>query len=336
MPHPVVISRTLTLFERGGWLFLVDTHDPWARVLEAFFQARAQRNLSPSTLRHDRHVLARFHQFVIDQRVKNPASLEASHLAAWEVFLRQQVSRRPGPGKGQPLTAWYRFVLTSTVLNLVKFLIQRDHLLIDPRALFLRARASQPRRPTIPTIEEMRILLDSIERETPRGIRDHALLELLYSSGLRAAEARQLDEDDLDLPAGQLGVRHGKGGRDRLVPVGSRALAALENYLGETRRAWWRPHSGNALFLSLNGKRIYLEAIRRLCRRRCRAAGLPLFGPHALRHACATHLLQGGADIRHVQAILGHQSILTTVRYTHLAPLDLVEAHQDTHPRGGR
>jgi integrase/recombinase XerD len=222
------------------------------------------------------------------------------------------------------------------VLGFVGFLVKTDRLLVDPRVGFERGKHRRQPRRFIPTIEEVARLLDAIEPVTPMAIRDRAILELFYSTGLRRGELHRLDLYDLDLRRCQVHVREGKGGQDRIVPFGARARAALEDYLKEARPLWWTPAAGEAVFLSRRGFRMHHGSIGRMFHLWRRRLGLPFLTAHRLRHACATHLLLRGADMRFVQQMMGHREITTTQRYTHLVPMDLVEVHKKTHPRGMR
>ena len=170
-------------------------------------------------------------------------------------------------------------------------------------------------------------------REAER-IRDTALLELLYGSGLRVSELVGLDLDHLSLDSEELRVL-GKGNKERIVPVGGPARAALARYL--ERRSELRPRSGpelpTAVFVSRRGRRLSVRAVQKLVRRYgITAAGRADLHPHALRHSCATHLLEGGADLRVIQELLGHSSLGTTQRYTHVSMDQLLAVYDKAHP----
>jgi len=169
---------------------------------------------------------------------------------------------------------------------------------------------------------------------TPLGKRDRAILETLYGCALRVSESERPDLTDLDLTKGEILVRDGKGRKDRLLPVVGRAVVPLEVYLAEARPELVRDPRERALFLSWPGRRLGVQVIQNLVRSHARAAGLEVrVSPHTLRHGCATHLLQGGADICHVQKLLGHASVETTAIYTKVTPTDLARVVEKTHPR---
>ncbi|MCX6401515.1 MAG: tyrosine recombinase XerC [Propionibacteriales bacterium] len=168
---------------------------------------------------------------------------------------------------------------------------------------------------------------------SPTGLRDVAMLELLYATGMRVGELCGLDVDDIDRDRNVVRV-FGKGRKERTVPFGHPAAAAIDRWLGAGRPSLARPGSGPALFLGARGGRIDQRAVRTLVHRRLTdVPGAPDIGPHGLRHTAATHLLEGGADLRSVQELLGHASLATTQRYTHVTTDRLRRAYQQAHPR---
>ncbi|WPF67132.1 MULTISPECIES: site-specific tyrosine recombinase XerD [unclassified Corynebacterium] len=178
------------------------------------------------------------------------------------------------------------------------------------------------------TIEEVGKLLDSIPHETPVDLRDRALLELLYATGARISEVVALDVDDID----EMLVLTGKGSKQRMVPVGGVALRAVEAYLVRGRAAFQpRVH---ALLLNRRGGRLSRQSSWAVLKGRAEAAGMKKhISPHTLRHSFATHLLEGGADVRVVQELLGHSSVTTTQIYTHVTADSLRSAWRQAHPR---
>ena len=165
------------------------------------------------------------------------------------------------------------------------------------------------------------------------GLRDVAVLELLYATGVRVGELCGLDVDDLDTERHVLRVL-GKGRKERTVPYGRPADLALRLWLRRGRPALLAPHSGPALFLGARGGRLDPRTVRTLVHRRiAEVPGAPDIGPHGLRHTAATHLLEGGADLRSVQELLGHVSLATTQLYTHVTTDRLRRAYQQAHPR---
>ncbi|MEJ3744134.1 tyrosine recombinase XerC [Actinomycetes bacterium KLBMP 9797] len=170
------------------------------------------------------------------------------------------------------------------------------------------------------------------DEATPLVRRDRVLLELLYATGVRVSELCGLDVADVD--RGRRVVRVlGKGGKERSVPYGLPAEKALDDWLRHGRAALAAPHSGDALLLGARGGRLQTTVARRIVSRYARAAGLPRTSPHGLRHSAATHLLEGGADLRAVQELLGHSSLSSTQIYTHVTVERLRAAYRQAHPR---
>ena len=176
------------------------------------------------------------------------------------------------------------------------------------------------RLPEAPKREEIESIVDSLDADGPLGLRNHALVELVYSAGLRSAEAVGLDLGDVDFEQEHVRVR-GKGGKERVVPLGEEAAHVVARYLRDARPQLARG-ANDALFLSTRGRRLDTSTLRRL---------LP--HPHRLRHSFATHLLEGGADLRTIQELLGHSSLSTTQVYSHVDARRLRRVYDSSHPR---
>ena len=224
--------------------------------------------------------------------------------------------------KAASIRAFYRFAYAEELID------------ADVAALIDLPRQSQ-RLPDTLDAAEVAELLDASDGEDGTGLRDRALLELLYSSGLRVSEALGLDRTDLSADGGFVRVI-GKGDKERIVPVGEVALEAIERYLGE-RDAIAGGHDTedvDALFVSSRGRRMGRMAAWRSMRKAAIRAGLSgRVTPHTLRHSFATHLLEGGADLRVVQELLGHASITTTQLYTHITGERVRQVYERAHPR---
>ena len=221
----------------------------------------------------------------------------------------------------------------ATLRSFFRFL-NREGLLEGNPARPIPSPAKPKSLPAVLTVDEAARLL-----ETPGGpprsiLRDRALLELLYSSGLRVSELTGLDLADLDLEEGSVRVR-GKGRKERIVPVGRKAIEAVEAYLARERRGG---HAAGALFLNVrDGRRLTSRSVHRLLGARAARQGWrKRISPHALRHSFATHLLGGGADLRAIQEMLGHRSLSTTQRYTRLDLEHLTRVYESAHPRARR
>lgn len=190
--------------------------------------------------------------------------------------------------------------------------------------------------PDILDLADTEIVLESMaqragEEPTALNIRDLAMIEVLYASGIRVSELCGLDASDIDTNRNTLQVI-GKGNKERTVPLGIPAMKALQHYIATARPQLVNEKSGNAIFLGSRGKRIDQRTVREVVYSAMSAVGSTM-GPHGLRHTAATHLLEGGADLRTVQEILGHSSLATTQIYTHVSPERLQKAYQQAHPR---
>lgn len=207
---------------------------------------------------------------------------------------------------------------------------------IDPAAVLRSAKVPKRLPRTLGIDQARRILDDAVAAartdETPKGARDAAILEVLYGSGIRVAELCGLDLGAVDRARGTLRVL-GKGDKERTVPLGDPGMRALDAWLAR-RGEWMSEASGDAVFLGARGGRIDPRVVRRVVHQHLRTDGeAPDLGPHGLRHAMATHLLEGGADLRTVQEILGHESLATTQIYTHVSTERLRRAFDQAHPR---
>ncbi len=195
------------------------------------------------------------------------------------------------------------------------------------------------RLPKVVSLEQIERLLSAPNDAEVLGARDRAMLETLFSTGIRVSELVDLNFEDLD-EAGEALLIRGKGKKERLVPLGAHALRALQHYVGKVRAdrrfaaAWGEDTGERVLFVNKHGGRISARSVRRKLDKYLRQVGLdPSISPHTLRHSFATHLLENGADLRSVQELLGHQSLSTTQVYTHLTTDRLREAYDEAHPR---
>jgi integrase/recombinase XerD len=292
---------------------------------------RVERGLAAATIRAYDSDLRRFLTGApgIDRWATDP-DVARGYLAA---LARPPRPLRPASHrrKAAAIRAFYRFCFSEE-------LVERDiaGLLDLPRA--------SRQLPETLAVDEVAALLDAPDAHEPAGIRDRALLELLYASGLRVSEAVGLDRQDLVIDGGFVRVI-GKGDRERMVPVGEMAIAAIERYLATVRGPWLaaaherglapdHERRGGPLFVSVRGRRLGRMEAWRAVQRAATGAGLSArVTPHTLRHSFATHLLEGGADLRVVQELLGHASITTTQLYTHLTGERIRQVYARAHPR---
>lgn len=280
---------------------------------------------SATSLEKARFELPRLLRHLEHFGVRSACAVTEQHLAAYARHLEQRRTRR-----GTPLAPASRSSALNTIRCFFAFVTSRGHLREDPaRAIPLPRCAQLPR--GILSESQARRLVAAPSRGDPIGKRDRAILETLYGTGIRLGEAARADVFDLDLREGLLLVRSGKGRKDRVVPVVGRAALALATYLADARPELLK-RMDPALFVSRLGRRLSLVGLRAAVQRHGRSIGIRV-SPHALRHTCATHLLRGGADIRHIQKLLGHRRLTTTALYTRVASEDLRQVFAQAHPR---
>jgi integrase/recombinase XerC len=221
----------------------------------------------------------------------------------------------------------------ATLRSFYKFVIRRGMLSVNPLST-IRTPKQEKRLPKCLDLEQVQKLLEAPGDGDLLSARDKAMLEVLYSSGIRVSELVELEQTDIDLQEGVLRVR-GKGRKDRLTPIGSQAIKALQRYF-ELRSVEIKCQGpqANRVFLNKHGKSLSTRSVRRKLDKYLLTAGLdPGISPHTLRHSFATHLLNNGADLRSVQELLGHQSLSTTQIYTHLTTQRMKEVYDSAHPR---
>jgi integrase/recombinase XerC len=284
----------------------------------------AERGVSPHTLRAYLGDLADLCAYASTVGVTEPAEVDVSLLRAW-------LARQHALGRARATLARR----TAAVRAFTHHLHRRGLLENDP-GLLLGTPKKRRDLPGVLTQDDAARLLETLDAEGPMGLRDLAVLEVLYGTGVRVSELCGLDIDDLD--TGRRTVRVlGKGNRERTVPIGEPAVRAVEDWLRAGRPAVATETSGPALFLGARGGRLHPTSARRIVHSRIADAGtMPDLSPHGLRHTAATHLLEGGADLRSVQEILGHASLQTTQLYTHVSAERLKQVHRQAHPRAAR
>jgi integrase/recombinase XerC len=312
----------------AGAATLPDTALPpaFADALASFTRhLRSERGLSEHSVRAYRGDVTTLLEHARRMGRDEPAALDLLVLRSWLAgqasrgMARTTLARRAAAARG--FTAWAaREGLVAT----------------DPGALLATPRTGRSL-PGVLRRDEAEALLDvaglAADDDNPTGVRDLAVLELLYASGIRVGELCGLDLDDVDRARRVVRVL-GKGAKERTVPVGLPALRAVERWLAEGRPRLLGPASGAALFLGSRGARIDPRTVRRVVHRLLgHVPGAPDLGPHGLRHSAATHLLEGGADLRSVQELLGHATLATTQIYTHVSVDRLKATYDQAHPR---
>lgn len=297
-------------------------------MLSDYRLTAAAEGSAPETLRTQTQCIARFIQWVEAAGIGDCAEVSPRAVEAYQRHLNQYRKR-----DGQPLSIGAQLVSLAALKAWFKWMVRERDLPSNP-AGWIRL----PRLPAnlpaailgLPTIEALLSLADT---GTPTGLRDRALFELLYATGLRRMELANLALEDIDLSEGVVMVRHGKGRKDRLLPVGQRACRWIGAWLDRARPSLRTQASGAALFIDEFGRPLSSRYLGDLTRRYLDAAGVRARGScHLFRHAMATHMLDNGADIRHIQAMLGHARLETTQIYTRVAIGKLKAVHAATHP----
>ena len=294
-----------------------------AAVIEDFLGSlQVERGAARNTLAAYRRDLVGFEGFLARER-RGPAAVEVTDLSRYLSSLRRR-------GLGSRSIARH----LSAVRGLYRFLLDAGRIRRDPTEHLDSPRPAR-RLPRTLSQADAAALIEAPDTTGPEGLRDRALLELLYACGLRASEVLGLRIEDVNFAAGYVMVT-GKGDRQRLVPAGAQALAWVRRYLGTVRPRMVR-RDCPALFLNRSGGRMSRQALWEVVRRAARRAGLrSAVSPHTLRHSFASHLLERGADLRSVQAMLGHADISTTQIYTHLPSSVVHEMYRKFHPRAAR
>jgi integrase/recombinase XerD len=289
-----------------------------------------ERGLSPNTVGAYRRDLARYAEFLRSRRIGDPAAVTEEDVAA---FVASRSAAQVEPGRRYRASSVARSL--AAVRSFHRFLHLEGQAGDDPSVG--AARPKVPRALPRPlSVEEVTKVLAVVEDGTVVGMRDRAALETLYGAGLRISELVGLDVDDLDLDEGSVRVV-GKGDKERVVPLGRLAREALAAYLTRSRPILATGRSRAALLLNQRGGRLTRHGCATILRRHVQRAGIARrVTPHTLRHSFATHLLEGGADVRVVQELLGHASLTTTQIYTLVSQEHLREVYFAAHPRARR
>lgn len=298
------------------------SHSLESMIAAHLTELRACRR-SSETLRQVRAVLQRFARQLPHRCRRDVRAITEAHVVRFLSGLSV------GPGTRRTYLARLRSFFTA--------LVRRGVVWSNPAQGVATVRDQTLPGP-VPGRGQVRQLLGSAGAWRYTAERDRAVLEVLYGSGLRRSECERLDLGDVDLAEGTLWVRNGKGRKDRVVPLTARAVEALETYLrdGRPRLSGATNRGEAALFLSARGQRLGGSGVWKLVHRAARQAGIEDLTVHSLRHACATHLLRGGADVRHIQRLLGHAHVSSTVVYTRVDTRALAAMLRRCHPRERR
>lgn len=302
--------------------------DTLASLIDQWQERLAQRNYSPRTLQAHKWALRAFLQWAEDRDLRNPADITKPIL---EGFQRWLYHYRQDNGK--PLGVGTQRSRLGALQRFFAHLCKTNHLQANPAADLELPRKQRRKLPKGLSREEIATVLDLPDVRDPLGIRDRAMLETLYATAIRRSELVNLDMSDLDREGRTLHIRHGKGDKDRVVPVGERALQWLTAYLEHTRPRLVMDAAEPALFLSGYGERMSATYLGNWVRKTIEAARVSRVGScHLFRHSCATHMLENGCDSRLIQQMLGHASAETTAIYTQVSITALRDAYARSHP----
>jgi integrase/recombinase XerD len=294
-------------------------------VLDFLGYLEAERGLAQNTLEAYRSDLQQYQLFVCGRQL-DPLEVTPIDLAD---FIGELAVQRNGRAAMAPATLQRKIACLRSFYRHLR----REQLIDHDPTTELRAPRTRGRLPEVLSRDEVARLLAQPHGGAPAALRDRALLETMYACGLRASETIGLELADLDLEAGILRAR-GKGSKERIVPIGSKAIASLQAYLERARPRLVGVADQTRVFVNQRGGRLSRQGLYKIVQRHAKSAGLDhRMSPHTLRHSFATHLLSGGCDLRSLQEMLGHADIATTQIYTHLSAERLRDVYFDAHPR---
>ncbi len=311
----------------------------WDELMAALRQWLAGGGYAAGAQKDFPQKLALLHRFLETRGLIDGAgrveltAIDAATLGDYQAFVFDYVS----PKTGRKLKTQSQIHALSYVQSFFRFLKRTQRIALDPARVIKLPRAPQSLPASILTPEEMRRLLAVPDVHTPCGFRDRCIFEVFWCTGMRIGEALALAVGDVDFDQALVTIRHGKGDRPRVVPLGAGALAWLREYLAEVRPLLASETKGDApqtLFLSRFGEQMDKSGLHYKLKAYQRRAGIrKRLTAHSFRHTLASEMLRAGADLRHIQELLGHEKLTTTERYLHVVKADLKKAHAHAHPR---
>ena len=297
-------------------------------LLSRYFSHLRMNNWSAVTIDRRESVLRRFIAWCSDRGIEQVGEITSESVSAYRRWLYHYRNDRNGKAIKFCTQASY----LSTVAHWLAWLTEQGWLAEDPGKSIELPKEEQRLPSAHLTIDEVETLLNCVDLSTPTGLRDRTIMELFYATGMRRTELIRLQLDDINHESGLAMIRQGKGRKDRVVPTGQRALEWLNKYLHDGRPALLDQDT-QAIFLTARGNAFHPVTLTQLVRSYLTAAGITKPGScHMLRHTTATLMLEGGADLRSIQTLLGHASLNTTQIYTHVSIKHLREVHDRTHP----
>ncbi|MCL4145313.1 UNVERIFIED_CONTAM: hypothetical protein GTU68_002728, partial [Idotea baltica] len=291
--------------------------------MRRFLAYQAEKHFSPRTIGNRETYLRYFIIWADERGLKYPQEITKPILEAYQRHLFHHRKKN-----GQPLTVRSQHGRIIPIRALFSWLVKNNHLLSNPASDLELPRLDKRLPKAVLTQSEVEAILNGIDTSEPMGVRDRAIIEVLYSTGMRRMEVINLRWDDVDRERGTVFIREGKGKVDRMVPVGDRALLWCEKYLNEARASFAFRGNEPALFLTSLGEAFTANRMTQLVRNHIKAADIGKSGScHLFRHSCATLMLENGADIRYIQQLLGHAKLDTTQIYTQVSIRQLKQVH---------
>lgn len=296
--------------------------------IESYFEWMRVKNYSEETIEGRGYILRFFRLWCENHGITSPVEVTRQVLESYQRYLYHYRDKR-----GKRLMVQSRETKLTALRSFFGWLSKYKHILYNPASDLEMPRREHRLPRVILTQSEVEQVMNQVDLSDPMGLRDRAILELLYSTGIRRSELCRLEVKDLDIERGLLMIRQGKNKKDRLIPVGERALKWLEKYLYELRPDLTIDIDEERLFLTRRGDPIRSPHLTRIVSTRVSSANIGKEGScHIFRHTMATLMLEGGADIRFIQQMLGHVQLETTQIYTQVAINKLQEVHNKTHP----
>lgn len=291
-------------------------------LIDHFMQfLSVEKGLAANTLESYQRDLFAYTDFLKHQGVSEIGASNRSHIVSYLVTLQK---------KGRATATLSRNL--ASIRAFYQFLVRDRHLEHDP-SVHLETPKIEKRLPKVLSLEEVETLLEGPDLGQPSGLRDKAMLELLYATGIRVSELVQLNMGDINLEMGFLKCM-GKGSKERMIPLGKMAISVIQLYIETARLRLLKAGGGTALFVNHLGKRMTRQGFWKIIKKYALQSGITAdITPHTLRHSFATHLLENGADLRSVQEMLGHADISTTQIYTHVTRSRIKDVYAKTHPR---
>jgi integrase/recombinase XerD len=293
-----------------------------------FFEWLEISRFSPITIDAYRAHMKRFLKYLTDEHVEKLDELTSKVIYEFQTHLYYAKNKQ-----GESLSIYTQHGALSTVQTFCSFLMQTEKINFDPSSGLVFPRKPKEL-PEVLTLNEIAKLLEVPDTSTPLGFRDRTIMEVLYATGMRNRELRKLSIYDVDLKNEEITILHGKGNKERVVPIGILAGEYVHEYLQVIRPKLIRDERVKTLFVSQRGKPMWQGDVIAMIKKYVKQAAIEKeIGVHTFRHTCATHLLQGGCDIRYIQKLLGHESIISTQLYTKVEIGDLKAVHEKYHPR---